>query len=134
MNSSNPISHTRCVSVCIVVVGVFYIYMGHNGWNFTDKHNFSLQHLRESFAFMHYSPTLRRILAQAVCTQTLAKGVHRGISGDPRYPKDGQPLFYPFAQREEVVLRMEYIYILVIGRISAIRLCEQYQFWGIMMS
>ena len=47
---------------------------------------------------------------------------------------NGQPLFYPFAQREEVVLRMEYIYILVIGRISAIRLCEQYQFWGIMMS
>ena len=55
------------------------------GWNLTDTHNFTLQH-RRVIRIMRYSPTLRHIPAPAVCTRTLAEGVHRGISDDPHNP------------------------------------------------
>ena len=45
---------------------------------FTDRHNFTLQHRKESFALCNYRPTLRHIPAPVVCTRTLAEGVHRG--------------------------------------------------------
>ena len=50
------------------------------GWNFTDPDNFMLQHLTRIIRIMHYSPTMRRIPTPAVCTRTLAEGVHRGGS------------------------------------------------------
>ena len=56
------------------------------GWNFTDTHNFTLQTPQRVIRIMHYSPTLRHITAPAVCTRTLAEGVHRWISDDPHNP------------------------------------------------
>ena len=47
----------------------------YKNWNFTDMHNFTLQH-RRVIRIMHYRPTLRHIPTLAVCTRTLAKGVH----------------------------------------------------------
>ena len=57
------------------------------GWNFTDTHNFTLQHRRESFALciLPYSAA-HTSCAPAVCTRTLAERVHRGISDDSHNP------------------------------------------------